>query len=783
MDRCRVPGLALACALLTASPAWAQDQRETGQPGAAPSPSSDNDIRARPATPTGPDLDKQIENLGYQTTTGDSATTTTTPATTTGGGADLKPSIGYRLDGGLGGYGGYGGYGGLKYGGYDLHNSTTTTEETACSWKPVDGWIQPVQGVFQDDPIFPTAVYDYKQAPRPNPLIDQLAPGVLQANLPMVVGRDTVITGVARYWYQGERQPGAPRMSIVLNGISNCRTTVAVKVRFTLTDIKGSHVLYTSDVTSYVPIRGGVTGRPPEKFQVHLSAFEGVPPLAEGAFHIAGPGPYSITAEALDAADDKPIGMQVTVSGQAVVMKAPVVEFIAVSLSGFTSASAANDFGSWVDDLAEASHRFLPDYFPLVAEGLTTFTRDPVNMASFDPHLEDAEANREALAAKITDRVGAAGALSGAGRVVVVLRKGAQAVQDYARAAPDNSEAFSSSTKVIFLSVHNGIEAAGGVKGRQATPNFEPAAPDLRPGTDRYGSSQVETVGHELIHTLPDLLWSGTLDARHNMKGDCGLNDHNLDLHTANGLRIDVGGIESERFWQDAADSIMGIVSPPYMQWITQCAYAHLIASFPIAVDPKVMMVRAIVSRRKGVMSASLGPAYVGDGVVDATAGPAPEWAIVTRPAGGGAETHYPFTPVWATDDNYPRDTLAILARIPEPIGAGTLAIAFKGKALVSRPFAAETPSLKVTSSATGQAAKGAKVALSWTATGAGGAPVLSSVFYSDNGGDFYRDQLFEETADHWTVTLNPRAKDHVIKVVVSDLGRSREQLIRLTTP
>jgi hypothetical protein len=220
------------------------------------------------------------------------------------------------------------------------------------------------------------------------------------------------------------------------------------------------------------------------------------------------------------------------------------------------------------------------------------------------------------------------------------------------------------------------------------------------------------------------------------------------------------------------------------MQWITQCAYAHLMASFPIAVDPKVMMVRAIVSRRKGVMSASLGAAYDGDGVVDVAAGPAPDWAIVVRPAGGGTETHYPFTPVWATDDNYPRDTLAILARIPEPIGAGTLAITFKGKTVVSRPFAAGAPSLLVTSSATGSTAKGAKVALSWMATGAGGTPVLSSLFYSDNGGDFYRDQLFEAPGTSaWTVSLNPRAKDHVIKVVVTDQGRSREQLIRLTTP
>jgi hypothetical protein len=210
-------------AALAASASWnsaaAQYQRDAGQPPPAPSaPSSDDDIRARPATPTGPDLDKQIETLGGQTTTDEVPKTTTTTSATPGDDTGLKPGVGYRLDGGLGGYGGYGGYGGLKYGGYTPPINTTTTAETACAWKPVDGWIQPVQGVFQDDPIFPTAVYDYKQAPKPNPLIEQLSPGVLRASLPMVVGRDTVITGVAKYWYQGQKRPGAPRMAIMLTG-------------------------------------------------------------------------------------------------------------------------------------------------------------------------------------------------------------------------------------------------------------------------------------------------------------------------------------------------------------------------------------------------------------------------------------------------------------------------------------------------------------------------------------------------------------------------------------
>src|SRR6185437_6260702 len=111
--------------------------------------------------------------------------------------------------------------GGLNYGGYDLPHTATTPEETTCAWEPDGGWLQPVQGVFQDDPVFPTATYDYARAPQPNPLITQLGLGTLRADLPMVVGRDTVITGVARYWYRGKVEVGAPRVVIQLRGISD----------------------------------------------------------------------------------------------------------------------------------------------------------------------------------------------------------------------------------------------------------------------------------------------------------------------------------------------------------------------------------------------------------------------------------------------------------------------------------------------------------------------------------------------------------------------------------
>ncbi|HWA60721.1 MAG TPA: hypothetical protein VG939_05070, partial [Caulobacteraceae bacterium] len=712
---------------------------------------------------------------------GDGAGKGPAPGGTTVGGGDYGVGSGYKLGGGFGG--GLGGgytYGGGGYGtGEQAHGSEKVLP---CEWKPDDGYLQPVQGVYQDDKA-PKATFDYAAGPQPNPLIEWVAPGSQRAHLPMIVGRDTVVMGVEKLFKQGRVMKGSSHNGILFMGYSDCRRTVAVKMRLKLYDSQGEHILYTTGVEGYAPIEGPPTGQGIQPFAVYVPTPDGLPPREVGAFRIAGPGPYRIVAELIRDRDDSPIGLELQVAGQAVVSRPPTVEFVPVSLSVVPGKQTALAFRAFVDDLATASHHFLPDYFPLPPDGLPTFTRDVLDLTWLNPRLDDPKDNQHDFNARITDRLGAAAVLSGAGRVVGALRDGGQGASDYLQAEDGDSAAATETTKVILLRVHRGpADSAGARADFEAAAPAPLAAPSPQPGgvDAEFGSSIVETVGHELSHSLPDHIWGGAYDDRHNMTRDCSINDHNTSLTLAAGERLNYGGIESHRQREDNTRSLMTAVSAPEAQWITQCAYAHLIAAFQHHVDPEVMLVRAIVWDRRGVRRAELRPAYVTMGETDLAEGPALDWAIVVRKAGGG-QTVYPVAPPWVTEDTGPRDCVAVLARIPAPQGAGEIEIVYRGQVLARRPFGAEGPSLSV-APLPARAARGARVHVAWTASGTG--PLLSSVYYSPNGGRWYRDQLFEDTgAQALDVELDPQAVQHVIKVVVTDGGRSREQLIAISTP
>ena len=717
-----------------------------GQPATQPGHPTDqgqtgggDNKAAPPAVSATPDLSYTIEKLG-------------------------KPSLG------LGGYGGYGGSGGSHYGhglgyggGLGLHHEDTGT---GCKVAPAGGWMQPVQGVFQDDPA-PQVTYDYMHGAKPNPVINQVSPGVFTADLPMIAARKTVMMGVQRFRTSGGVEPGFTWFTIVFNGIGNCDVDADVKFRLRLTDINGSETVWTSPAIAKAPIHGS-PGAKSEPFQVLVPAYDGLPPRDVGAFSIPGPGPYTLTAELLDAKNDEPTGLKLVVSGQVVSTDPPVVEFVPVTLSGAPSAADTASFQRFVLQVAAASNAILPDYFPTFAYGLPTYSRSLLDLSDLDPHESSPDWNRWHWQAAAADRLGAAGALSGATRVVGIVRQGAQGANDFAKIAEAKTAAMTPSTKAIFV-------GAGG--GADADHPFRDLAPPT--GADGYPEAGlVETVGHELNHSEPDHIWSGDGDERHNEKRDCGIFDHNLTVRTGHGERITIASEETKRIYHESSVSMMG-PAESYGLWITQCAYAHLIYSFGHGVDPKVLFVRTILSNRNRTMRATLPPSYDQLGEIDAVEGPAPDWAIVVRQ--GAAAKTYPIEPHWFSEEDAPRDTLSLMAHIPDPDGAATLEVVYKGRVLASRQLAAQPPALAVTAPAT--VAKGATVHLTWTASAASGDPVLSSVFYSTNKGRWYVDTLFESRVNQGDVVLDAHAKDHVIKVVVTDGGRSSERLIRYSTP
>ncbi|MFI4935016.1 MAG: hypothetical protein ACHP7N_10385 [Caulobacterales bacterium] len=735
--------LALAACVPTAGSlgVWAQDQptNPETQPGGGHTVSPPTPNQATPPPDQPPEKHAPT------------ATVTTTGV----GGVDLR----------LHGYGDYKlnlGYGDKPVGNVDL----TTT---ACRYGPAGGWFEPMQGVYQDDPQFPKTTWDFAQGPNDNPVVDEVGPGAYNARLPMIAGRHTVVLGVIKYRSKGQVTPAYRHESIVFKGAGDCEGYEDVRFKLTLTDIKGTRVVWTSpERVGSAPIAGAAGQSGP--FQVLVDAYKGLPDEDAGAFTIAGPGDYTLTAE-LVKMDGSPTGLKLTASGKVLVSHPPVVEFIPVTLSGFPPAAQINDFSSFVDDVTEASHNFLPDYFPLQPDDLPTFSHDMINLAKFDPHLSDKRKNADGFSANLTDRLGAAAVHSQATRVVIFVRDGAQGAKDYERLRPGGkSAAFASSTKVVFI----GVEPPSNGTGAHGLP---PAAPtEFSVGS--WGSSIVETVGHELNHTEPELLWSSDADASHNMATHCGLSEHNSDdKGYAFGVRIDTGGIE-HRNLRDGYHSMMGSQTDLPL-WISQCTYAHLISAFQKSKDPAVMMVRAIVTRDNGVMSARLSAGYDLDSNTDSEAAPAKDWAIVVHPAGGKPLT-YPFEPPWVTEEALTRDTVANLVRIPDPRGAGRLEIVYGGKVLASRSLPAHSPSLSV-GPVPATASKGQSIHLAWSATGAG--PILSSVYYSNNKGRWYVDQLFEESANQFDVKLDPRSHDHVIKIVVTDGARSSQRLFPVTTP
>ena len=52
-------------------------------------------------------------------------------------------------------------------------NTHTPVPEIACQYRPVDGWFQPVQGVYQDDPLFTGVEYDTTHRRYENPQIEK----------------------------------------------------------------------------------------------------------------------------------------------------------------------------------------------------------------------------------------------------------------------------------------------------------------------------------------------------------------------------------------------------------------------------------------------------------------------------------------------------------------------------------------------------------------------------------------------------------------------------------
>jgi hypothetical protein len=643
--------------------------------------------------------------------------------------------------------------------------------DETCSYQLTDGWLEPTQGVWQDDPDFDD---------RPGKQLTRLSiPGVVSyvAELPMVKGRDTVIVGVDHYRLNGVSVPVQSRNAVVMKGLSNCSAFDPVDVRVSVLGPAGGGAGFAI-ASGHIPMHGEKLGQM-VPWTLSALAFTGLP---EGrTFTFGSTGPYTIVAEIATAKGGT--GMQMRVSGNVVDTHGPTVRFIPVVVqAGGPDSALALTAGK----LAADSARYLPDLLPLRPGGLPTradalkdFTKDDLSSVWFGFRRE------RRLLALVQDHLGVSAFLTGAGRVVAVLHP-ADFVLLEGRGVAGMAPAGS------FRTAESGATLSHKVI--------------LIPST-----SEINVVGHELAHTLPGL-WSSD-----EMVAECGINYHNKSTSLAHGMRLVVGGVPSVRQFKDGSSPIMGprlggsdedlanpmteagvavrkVLNPAtgqtenqltFSQWITQCTYGHLVNVLQMPPDPPMLLVRGFVGRRDGRYTASLNAFYDLMGSEDLPRDFIGDFAILLKDAGGRPLARYAFAPDWSVPGmESARDLTAFAFRVPKMDGLAQVDLTGPAGVLASTAISPDPPRIEILGPAAGETVtpESGSVAVTWRGSGDAGRALVYSVLYSADGGTNWGERVFERAATLARVAISAQSRTHAIKVIASDGTRSAEATVRFAT-
>lgn len=586
----------------------------------------------------------------------------------------------------------------------------------------LDGWLQPSQGVWQDDD-------DFRDTPGKR--LTRTGPATWQAELKMVAGRSTAVFGIR------DDAGAPPHNRIHLLGETTATTPVKVRFRFTLIQGGTRTVVYEQPdaAAQSIPLDG--PAREKRTWSASLITETGVPEI--GLFTFT-PGPYTIEAELIRVDTGAATGLKATVSGEAVTTSAPTLHFVPVAL-GETGRAGRSVLGRKAQTLSTQIATQLPTYLPVADGGITTqvhplqqfpevqpgVLRELISML---PRADDSDTvRRDRLKARLTHWLGTQAALTGGGKVVAILQR-----DEFDSLWPnDDAAAFAAGQKLMVAT------------------------------NDAY----VDTIGHELVHTTP-FLWS-----RNEMIDTFGFSYHNYDdRNLADGVEL-----FPIRQRHDQKNAMMGPAgSPP---WITQGTYWHMLEQFLAAPDPPLIVTRGFLARDGGRLLGRLDALYEVMGVPDlpeGARGPAMA-AIELRDAAGSVLGRFPFRIDWREPHRTEeRSTIAFTYTVPELPGTAMIALVGPdGAVLHTRQRSASAPQVRIVEPADGGsvAVEGDRLRVSWDGSDADGDALTYMVLYSPDGGETWRVEGYEVTGQTFDVPVRGRPASPRVRVIATDGARS----------
>jgi hypothetical protein len=639
----------------------------------------------------------------------------------------------------------------------------TKTDEP-CSYKVVDGWFQPSQGVWQDDAIFP-------DLPGKQLVRDPAAgPVAYHAELPLVAGRETVLFGVQHYVLDGkEVRTGGIHPEIEIKYETDCSRVDAVAFQFTASQHLNTVARWEEPDNIIVFDRGPRTER--RVLTVTLPVETGTPYRA-GTGPIFRSGPYRFDAELVRSNDGSGTGIAMSVDGQVTETHGFSVHIIPVSIARWDPPQrpALEKFAKLVSAHDVAG---VPDYFPLPPHTITPVVEDYLNLTG--ANIEDVSsilgntattnARDEALLAALGDRMSVAAMLENAGRIVVLVSiETFNTIFDLHNPGEMGSGAYTSTTKFSLPA----YTTSDGAAIRAQTVGFKMI---LTP----RGSSNSAHFAHELTHTLPDG-W-----AEHEMESEC-KHPHYHDNHKrwANGVRLYDDGQPVRKLYSNT----MAVMSSPWPPdaWMTQCTYWHLTKELSGSVpDPTMLTIRGFLHQGTAGLAGAFGRFYQVDGTPSVHQMRPGAVRVILRDAAGAALKTYRFAPDWKLSESpvYQRSFTSFAYSVPwDPRVVRADLVGPKGQ-LDSVRFTAAAPTVAFSTIQTSVRNGERYATLGWTAHGE--RALRSSVLYSPDAGKTWLLREFELPGTSATVHLGHGRANDTLKLIVTDGTRSGQAVRTLT--